>query len=174
VRFSSNFSNRIEYLYDDIIYYDMCVPAMLRFEDVRLIRYGAGLGQTYKSYITNGESDVQRLYCYVKATDSLVPCLDLGSLLAPVEDGLGEFIEMSIGPVPARDLLQVEIENYHGFGGLELSIVDLSGRQIGQANLKQGEYQTVIDVRDLKSGMYALQVTGENGSLGWKKFIVQR
>lgn len=173
VRFSGTFNNRIEYLFDQIFYFDACIPALTRFEDVRLTNYADGLGSTLKSYVTNGESDFQRLYCYGKLTDSLGPCLNLGTLIG-VDDGLGDILEVAVGPVPAYDRLQVEIENYRGFGGLELNVVDLKGRLVQQIHLAEGDTRAVLDVRDLEAGMYALQILSENGSIGWKKFVVQK
>lgn len=171
VNFRGYYNERIEYRFEHIIYYDSCVPALTRFEEWSQIYYIDGLGSTHDGTGGPGVSNTQWLLCYQKATDSLAPCFNLGTLIG-VEERLGENLKMTLGPVPARDQLQIKIENYHRLEALELTVVDLQGRIVGHSTIARGESSSILDVRALKAGMYALQIRDKNGRLGWKKFVV--
>lgn len=91
--------------------------------------------------------------------------------------GMANLSEMSIGtiqlyPNPTRDNLNLSIENAIG-SNLSVSIVDQTGRLI-QNSVFNIDQLITIDVLDLESGVYYLQLSDERGNTETLKFIKTR
>src|SRR5690606_13112224 len=74
----------------------------------------------------------------------------------------------SIYPNPAKSELFLTSKN--NSGNLKLIIFNLEGRLLNTQNLNF-ENQTSIDVSNLSSGIYFLNIEDENGTTTVKKFI---
>lgn len=78
------------------------------------------------------------------------------------EVGLKEFssnnLDVKIFPNPVAEVLNIKCNNQSGEGNLELSLIDVQGREVKRITIKQ---EDKIDVSDIKNGMYLLTVTKE-------------
>lgn len=91
--------------------------------------------------------------------------------------GMTSIHEMSIGtiqlyPNPTRDNLKLSIENSSG-SNLSISIIDQTGRLI-QNSIYNTNNLITINVLDLESGVYYLQLSDEIGNTETLKFIKSR
>ena len=63
-------------------------------------------------------------------------------------------------PNPAHKM--VYLEPLNSMGAVHIRLIDLSGRTVYEQRLAQSDAQIPVDVSGLKSGMYVLQVNGNN------------
>ena len=91
--------------------------------------------------------------------------MDIGVNIEEQPDG-GEFL---VYPNPAQNYLSVQSEQGHVMSG-ELTIVDLNGRVISTQNMNAAF--TRMDISNLASGIYVLQLRQETG-VSSVKFVVE-
>jgi len=76
--------------------------------------------------------------------------------------------EFQLYPNPATDKLFISATNT--FRNIKVKILNIAGKRIKTQNLKL-ETNTPIDVSNLKSGIYFLDIEDENGNREVKKFV---
>jgi hypothetical protein len=173
VRIRPTWGNRIEYLFDDIIYYDSCAKVLDRFEDISRHNYMTGLGITRDFYTSPYYTDDWRLYCYETANDSRGPCLDLAALVS-VEEGLEESFTLEIGPNPASDVLRAKIAGASAIAPAKWTVFDINGRLVEQHFGQPGVNEIILPLGMYANGIYLLSYENIEGLSLNKKFTVLR
>jgi hypothetical protein len=81
---------------------------------------------------------------------------------------------LSVSPVPCRDQVNVSISSSVAKGEISVSLLDVSGRiaKEKKVNLGAGENNFAFEVKDISSGIYFLNVSGNEISLN-KKIIIE-
>ena len=70
-----------------------------------------------------------------------------------------------VSPNPFHDFIDIELKNAHS-ETFYVKIVDIRGEILHQREIySTGNYTTRLDVADLPSGMYFLQITNDNGQI---------
>ncbi len=79
---------------------------------------------------------------------------------------LSQFVQLDVFPNPVENQLYLKTSSTTN-GRYQIAIIDASGRNLKSQNiqLNSGESRHEIDVQDLSSGTYFLQLNGEKGSL---------
>jgi hypothetical protein len=97
-------------------------------------------------------------------TDRL-PC---NSSLTGVDEPISSGLEASLFPNPSHDLVTLLFANPKSMAA-ELRVLDITGREALARQTAQGD-RFVVDVRDLSSGVYFIQLTcGQRSFVG--KFV---
>jgi len=120
----------------------------------------------YTLVLTNTDTDCSSSFSDEVVFDPTENCLTTGIEELPIQ-------ELIIAPNPVENRVQISfaIENQEA---LELRLYDLQGRLLQNQNLgtQSGPVQAEMEVGDLASGMYILQITGASAALQYK--IVKR
>jgi hypothetical protein len=79
-----------------------------------------------------------------------------------------------VSPVPCRDQVNISISSSAPKDEVTIALLDVSGRIARQkkVNLEAGENNFALDVKDFSTGIYFLNVSGNEFNLN-KKVIVE-
>ncbi|MBK6542422.1 MAG: VCBS repeat-containing protein [Flavobacteriales bacterium] len=136
---------------------------------IRQVRSGDGF--RYMSSLTAHfgiRTDTQVDQVIVRWPSGIVDIIDNPAIdgILVVEEGLSTGVaeasgtnELTLHPVPATDLLYVTTTT--GVGNAPVRVLDATGKQVLLRSLVNGQ----LDVSDLKSGVYLLELTSQGGSL---------
>lgn len=105
-------------------------------------------------------------------------CSDTSSCFSYNKVGLADNVNnvaFTVYPNPASDVLNVNLKGVSLTDKVLLSIVDMTGRTVVQNEIsKTMENQTLsLNVSNLKSGVYFIQMTGNGMSFPTKKIVIQ-
>ncbi len=131
------------------------------------------LGLWVKPVTTTTYVVKQQLWCSTTPKwDTVVVFMDLVGLNEKLRV-INE--ELRIYPVPAQDLLQLNIPNEEWMRDFKtLSIYDHMGRELLQTNCSFKTKVETIDIRDLPNGIYVLELKSLTGQNLRKRFVVNR
>ncbi|MBN2697444.1 MAG: T9SS type A sorting domain-containing protein, partial [Bacteroidales bacterium] len=116
----------------------------------------------------NGYIDDFRVYNYALPASEVA----LISELLSGEGAVYDFIRnLSLWPVPAKDVLYVNYDGEDNHGLLTLEVLDMNGRVLMRRETQPAR-ATELDVSSLPSGIYLLKLTSRHESL-IKKFIIR-
>ncbi|GAB3234430.1 hypothetical protein GCM10027454_39860 [Algoriphagus aestuariicola] len=82
-------------------------------------------------------------------------------------------LDYVIGPNPAMEQLNVIFKNLDGIYDFEINVVSMSGIIQKSVAVRPEGSEVIIDVSDLKTGIYILQLNANGNALSSKKFIKQ-
>ena len=99
-------------------------------------------------------------------------CKSINSVVGINENSLSD-ANIKLSPNPAHDKLNINC-NYIMKGKTNFSIYDLQGKQLynEEINITTNSYTKVINVNQLRSGIYFLKIENESGIFN-KKFIIE-
>jgi len=133
--------------------------------------YAQGLGVYYDKHWRNGFgvvsswTDLEEIIYFSK---SGVSC---GNQAVLSTSDIDIHSNLKIFPNPAQDLVNIHADINTPLNGATIHILDSSGRLIFSEPLKNNEHQ--VDISDLNSGFYLIQLIGSNQILGTTKLIVK-
>lgn len=96
-------------------------------------------------------------------------CLATGiAELAPID---GSFVISNLFPVPARDVLNIQIENKQN-NKIQVQVYNIKGQVVYSHRLEisKGKSEFKIDLKDLAKGQYVLKLEATDGSFQTKVF----
>ncbi len=97
-----------------------------------------------------------------------------GNSATGVANNDGLELSAKIYPNPANDQLFVRINNLESFGEIELSLMDLSGKQVLVKSLNTSiDKPELLDVSSLKRGLYLLTIKTDSGGTKNQKVILK-
>lgn len=100
-------------------------------------------------------------------------CLISVSLEIPVSIFNVSTKTLRISPNPATNIVKIDLPTLEN--SFELSVINLIGQEFKVSTLKRGETQILMDINDLKSGLYYCQIRSmENNSLYLGSFCVNK
>jgi N-acetylneuraminic acid mutarotase len=92
----------------------------------------------------------------------------------PIDNSIGleeDAIEIKVFPNPASEIVCISSKNLHSAINGNISIFDLSGKQLLEAPLQY--FQQNIDISSLKTGIYYLQISN-NGQIIYQDKLIKR
>ena len=81
--------------------------------------------------------------------------------------------EVSVFPNPATTLTTVQLNNFTLEQNANISLFDITGKEITRTKVAQGTNQVNLDIIELPKGVYMLHVQGDNGLNSTHKLIKQ-
>lgn len=114
----------------------------------------------------NGALDDVRIYNYALSDSAIFALFTLNTTSVAEESSSLDFI---IYPNPTSDFLNIEISPIKKFKSI--SIIDVTGREVYHSTFSNSNEK--IDIKNLPSGIYALQVCAESEQKLQKKFVVE-
>lgn len=127
------------------------------------------IGRSQFSYpLFNGKIDDFRVYNYALSANEVA---QISGVLSPVEK-VDHESGFSLWPVPAKDVLHMTYSSENKNGMSTLSVFNIDGRLVVR---KEAESicEKELDVSNLPSGIYMLQLTNKEESL-MRRFVVKR
>jgi hypothetical protein len=71
-------------------------------------------------------------------------------------------VELKVGPVPTRGIVNVEFETLRSAATLE--ICDIQGRRVWKGSAKSGSSSAIVPMSNLSAGIYMFTITSAQGS----------
>ena len=78
-----------------------------------------------------------------------------------IEDHSADRMTISVYPNPVADMVRLRSDKFNGVSSLDISIVDVTGREVLRTNLA-GSQEISLDLSSLKSGSYIITVRSKN------------
>ncbi len=80
--------------------------------------------------------------------------------------------EIKAYPNPATDFIRIDLPDHEAVSGM-LSLMDVSGRSLREAQSKAGETSIQFEISDLPKGVYIIRWTQSDGQIATQKVVVQ-
>ncbi|OFY99646.1 MAG: hypothetical protein A3K10_08105 [Bacteroidetes bacterium RIFCSPLOWO2_12_FULL_31_6] len=149
---------RKKYNYNLIYNWSMsCVPFGASYNYVEGIGDNSGLFSLFIMYFENGEY----LSCFEDDEVFYSNPNFNGCSLTSLKEYFNND-DLKIYPNPASSNLFIELSDFNDTFNAQLNIFDISGKEVYSLPIIQST--TKIDVSSLKSGLYLLKITSENGN----------